>query len=102
VELTDQEQRAVRALCGAGKTSNLWAVPIQAVDSRAGHAYAESRAIIRSLLKKRAIRVRMEATNGPQFSLSPQWWEAVDSEADGEQPKPAAAKRGGVRKVHDF
>jgi hypothetical protein len=69
--MSQDEERAVRALIGAGRTLNVWREPIHAVGCELNISTTEARALVEVLQHRGLVRVKGEKTSGfPRLH----WW----------------------------
>jgi hypothetical protein len=70
-EMSQDEERAVSALIGAGRTLNAWREPIHAAECELNISMAEARALVEVLQHRGLVRVKRERTSGfPRLH----WW----------------------------
>ena len=69
--MSQDEERAVTALIGAGPTLNVWREPIHAVQCALNIPMADARALVEVLQHRGLVRVKREKTSGfPRLH----WW----------------------------
>jgi hypothetical protein len=65
------EERAIAALVGAGRTLNAWGEPIHAVERELNIPTAAARVLVEALQHRGVVRVRKQKTSGfPRLH----WW----------------------------
>lgn len=62
--MSQDEERAVSALIGAGRTLNPWREPVHAVECELNISMAEARALVEVLQHRGLVRVKREKTSG--------------------------------------